>query len=215
MSTPSTSTTFIIGVAGGSGSGKTTVVKNLANLIGPEKVVCLSFDNYYRDQSQLTMAQRIKTNYDHPNSLETELLISQLKQLKNGQSILEPVYDFKNHTRSHETIKINPAKIIIVEGILLFTEPKLLQMFDLKIFVDTDDDLRFIRRLKRDLIERGRSLDSVVDQYLATVRPMYLQFVGPSKRVADLIIPEGGENPIVLEVLLSKLEKFLGQNDRQ
>lgn len=200
--------TFIIGVAGGSGSGKTTVLNNLTRAAS-DKAIAISHDHYYRDQSHLDMSQRTQTNYDHPKSLETELLIEHLQQLKNGQTISHPTYDFLRHTRAKQTVKIEPKKIIIVEGILLFESKDLRQLFDMKVFVDTDDDIRFIRRLQRDVSERGRTPESIIEQYLKTVRPMYIEFVEPSKRHADIIIPEGGENTVALDLLLARIEQIV------
>lgn len=197
---------FIIGVAGGSGSGKTTVVRNLLELVGENSATKILHDSYYRDQSHLEMSERVKTNYDHPDSLETTLLIDHLKQLKAGRTVEVPTYDFVNHTRAKTTQQADPKKVILVEGILIFEPAELRQNMDLKVFVDTDGDLRFIRRLQRDTTERGRSVESVIDQYLTTVRPMHLEFVEPSKRYADIIIPEGGENMMALDLLKAKVE---------
>lgn len=201
-------TPFIIGVAGGSGSGKTTVVQKLLESLGTEKAVAIAHDNYYRDQSEKPTRERIKTNYDHPDSLENELLVQHLQELQAGRSIEQPTYDFAQHTRSTKIISTLPKKVIIVEGILIFSVPELRALFDLKVFVDTDADIRFVRRLQRDTAERGRSVESVITQYLATVKPMYDQFVEPSKRYADLIIPEGGYNTAALEVLLARVREI-------
>lgn len=198
----------IIAVAGGSGSGKTTVVQRLLTKTNPDQTLHIQHDNYYKDQSGLTLPQRLKTNYDHPDSLQTELLIQHLQDLSEGKTIQQPVYDFTQHTRSTQTNQLSSKQMVIVEGILLFVDPSLRKMFDLKIFVDTPDDIRFIRRLKRDIAERGRTLESVVDQYYQTVRPMHHQFVEPSKQYADLIIPEGGHNEKALAVLDSYLQTF-------
>lgn len=206
---PRTNSPFIIGVAGGSGSGKTTVVKNLIDVLKGTSTVVLHHDNYYRDQSHLPLEERVKTNYDHPNSLETSLLVEHLKLLSEGKSISEPTYDFLNHTRSQETISIQPAQVILVEGILIFDDPALRELCNLKVFVDTDNDIRLIRRIQRDTTERGRSLDNVIEQYLNTVRPMYQQFVEPSKRFADVIIPEGGFNRVALDLLLARVREVL------
>jgi uridine kinase len=209
MTTSSSSQPFLIGVAGGSGSGKSTVVKNLMNVLGPEQAVCIAHDHYYRDQSHLPMAERLKVNYDHPSSLETELLIQHVQDLRAGKTIDRPVYDFAEYTRSPQTVKVQPAPVIIVEGILIFESKLLRQLLDLKVFVDTDNDIRFIRRLQRDIAERGRTADSVIEQYLGTVRPMYLEFVEPNKRYADVIIPEGGENKVALELLLARVREIV------
>jgi uridine kinase len=194
---------LILGVAGGSGSGKTTVVNSIINTIGEEQVLLMQHDSYYRDLSHITMEERRKQNYDHPSSLETELMIRHLDALREGYQIELPVYDFVAHTRSGQTIKTAPKKIILVDGILIYAEPKLRELMDIKIFVDTDDDVRLLRRLKRDITERGRDLDSVLDQYEKFVRPMHLEFVEPSKRYADIIIPRGGENTVALEMVIA------------
>lgn len=200
-------TPFIIGVAGGSGSGKTTIAERLAAM-AKEQSVIISHDAYYRDQHQLSMTQRHAVNYDHPNSLDTELLVQHLQQLKARQSIERPTYDFVAHTRAALTQTIEPYPVIIVEGILLFSDPELRQLFDLKIFVDTEADVRFIRRLQRDVADRGRTPESVIEQYLSTVRPMHLEFVEPSKRFADVIIPEGGHNDQALELLAARVHRI-------
>jgi uridine kinase len=200
---------FIIGVAGGSGSGKTTVVKNLTKLLPQEAVTCISHDDYYRDQSHLSFQERTKTNYDHPNALETNLLVDHLVQLSQGQTVEKPIYNFEKHNRSDQTEVIKPAQVIIVEGILVLSDADLAASFDLKVFVDTDPDLRIIRRIRRDVEERDRTFDQSVKQYLETTRPMHLQFVEPSKRTADIIIPEGGENTIALDVLTAKVREMI------
>jgi uridine kinase len=182
---------LIIGLAGGSGSGKTTIARSIVEAIGRDDVVLLQHDAYYRDQSALPIEERAKVNYDHPDSLETDLLVGHLENLLAGQSVQRPVYDFTVHNRSSESVLIEPRPAIIVEGILVLYEPDLRRLMDLKIYVDTESDLRILRRLERDIHERGRTFDSVYDQYLATVRPMQMQFVEPSKRYADIVIPEG------------------------
>lgn len=192
---------LILGVAGGSGSGKTTVVSKIIASIGEDQVLLLQHDSYYRDLSHIDLTERKKQNFDHPSSLETELMIRHLDALKNGYKIELPVYDFVAHTRSEKTIPITPKKIILVDGILIFAEPNLRKQMDIKIFVDTDDDVRLLRRLKRDITDRGRDLDGVLHQYEKFVRPMHLEFVEPSKRYADIIIPRGGENNIALEMV--------------
>lgn len=194
---------LILGVAGGSGSGKTTVVNNIIENIGSENVLLLQHDSYYRDLSHLSLDERKKQNFDHPSSLETELLIRHLDALKEGYQIELPVYDFVAHTRLDETTKTAPKKIILVDGILIFAEPNLRDQMDIKLFVDTDDDVRLLRRLKRDITERGRDLDGVLNQYEKYVRPMHLEFVEPSKRYADIIIPNGGENTVALEMVIA------------
>jgi uridine kinase len=202
-------TPLIIGIAGGSGSGKTTIAQVILERVGAGKIVLLPHDAYYRDLSDLPPVQRAQINFDHPNSLDTQLLIEQLLKLKNNEAIELPVYDFKTHSRTSETKCIAPQKVIIVEGILIFGESKLRELFDLKIFVDTDSDIRFIRRLERDIAERGRTIESVIKQYLTTVRPMHLEFVEPSKRYADVIIPEGGWNTAAIDMVVARIQELL------
>lgn len=182
---------LIIGLAGGSGSGKTTIARSIVEAIGPDEVALIQHDAYYRDQTDLPIEQRARVNYDHPASLETDLLVEHLGRLLEGEAIARPVYDFTVHNRSEETVIVEPEPVVIVEGILVLYEPELRELMDLKVYVDTDADLRIVRRLERDIKERGREFDSVRDQYLDTVRPMHLQFVEPSKRYADIVIPEG------------------------
>ncbi len=190
---------LIIGVAGGTGSGKTTVSNHIVNNIGPERVALLQHDWYYKDQSQLDPAARALVNYDHPDSLDNDLLYQQVQELAAGQPIEVPIYDFKTYLRSPHTLLVEPRPVILIEGILTFIDPRLREMMGIKIFVDTDADLRLIRRLRRDINERGRSVEAVIEQYLTTVRLMHLEFVEPTKRYADLIIPEGGyEVPTLL-----------------
>jgi uridine kinase len=200
---------LIIGIAGGSGSGKTTVAQELLNRVGPGRITYLPHDAYYKDLSGLPPVQKSDVNFDHPNSLDTELLIQHLQQLRAGNSIELPVYDFSTDRRTEKTISIKPERVIIVEGILIFAEPELRPLFDIKIFVDTDPDLRFIRRLQRDISERGRTPETVIKQYLKTVRPMHLEFVEPSKRYADVIIPEGGFNSAALDMVAARIEMML------
>jgi uridine kinase len=200
---------FVIGVAGGTGSGKTTVVNAIANRINPERIALLAHDWYYRDYVDLPKDVLDHKYFDHPDSLETELLIRHLRALKQGAAIEAPVYDFRIHRRAPETRRIEPRKVILVEGILIYAEPELRKELDVRIYVDTDADIRLIRRIRRDIAERGRTLDSVVEQYESTVRPMHLEFVEPSKRWADLIVPEGGENAVALEFLFARLEALL------
>lgn len=196
---------IIIGIAGGTASGKTTVTKKIAQNFDKTCVTVIKHDDYYKDQSHLTFEERLKTNYDHPLSLDNELLYNHLQSLLRGKSIKKPIYDFTLHTRSNKTETIEPAKIIILEGILLFEDKKLRELMDIKIFVDTDDDIRFIRRLLRDINERKRDINQVVNQYLETVKPMHNQFVLPSKRYADLIVPEGGNNEVAIDIIVSKI----------
>ncbi len=200
---------LIIGVAGGTGSGKTTVAQTIVERVGRERIAWVQHDAYYRDQGGKPFEERARVNYDHPDSLETELLIAQLKLLRSGQAIEAPVYDFATHTRRRETRHIDPHSIILVEGILILSDPALRQLFDVKIFVDTDADLRLIRRLQRDMAERGRTFESVINQYIDTVRPMHLEFVEPSKRYANVIIPEGGFNMVALEMIISRIRALL------
>ncbi len=199
---------FFIGVAGGSGSGKTTVVANLTKVLKNRSVLCISHDDYYRNQDHLPMSQREATNYDHPASLETDLLVKHLAQIAQGQIVDKPTYDFSNHTRSKITEKIMPAKVVIVEGILIFEHKELREMLDLKVFVDTDADIRVLRRIKRDIEERGRTFDFTVNQYQKFTRPMHLEFVEPSKRYADIIVPEGGNNNVALDLLLARVKEL-------
>ncbi|MGI6376032.1 MAG: uridine kinase [Anaerolineae bacterium] len=200
---------FVVGVAGGSGSGKTTVVEQIIQALGAPDVTVLHHDAYYRDRSELTLEQRQATNYDHPDSLENELMIEHLRALLRREPVQVPVYDFSRHARLTQTERLAPAEVIIVEGILVFQDARLRELMDLRLFVETDADVRFIRRLKRDLEERGRTLDSVVRQYLETVRPMYLEFVEPSKRYADIIVPEGGYNTVAIDLVVTKLREML------
>jgi uridine kinase len=202
-------TPLVIGIAGGSGSGKTTVANEILKGVGAHRIAFLQHDAYYRDWSTLPADQRKLINFDHPNSLENELLIEHVVQLRNWQKIFLPVYDFTTHTRTKQVIEVEPQQVIVVEGILIFVEPRLRNLFDVKIFVDTDDDIRFIRRLQRDIAERGRSMDMVITQYMATVRPMHLDFVEPSKRYADVIIPEGGRNKVALDMVIARVESLL------
>jgi uridine kinase len=200
---------LVIGIAGGTGSGKTTVAQTILERVGADHIASLAHDSYYKDLSNLPITQRVEVNFDHPNSLDTDLLIQQLQQLKAGQPIEIPVYDFKTHSRTDHTIHVDPHPIILVEGILIFTEAGLRTLFDIKIFVDTDADLRFIRRLERDIAERGRSSASVIHQYLTTVRPMHLEFVEPSKRYADVIVPEGGLNTVAMDMIVARIQAML------
>jgi uridine kinase len=200
---------LVIGIAGGSGSGKTTVAQEILNRVGPERIAYLPHDAYYKDLSGLPPAQKAEVNFDHPNSLETSLLIQHVLQLKAGKPVKLPVYDFSIHTRTQKTIPITPHRVIVVEGILIYAEPELRPLFDIKIFVDTDADLRFIRRLQRDITERGRTTESVIHQYMQTVRPMHLEFVEPSKRYADIIIPQGGFNTPAMDMVAARIEAML------
>lgn len=200
---------LVIGIAGGSGSGKTTVAQEILQRVGPSRIAFLQHDSYYKDLSGLPPAQRAEVNFDHPNSLETELLIQHIACLRDQKPVEVPIYDFASHSRTNKTFTVQPRSVILVEGILIFTEAALREMFDVKIFVDTDSDLRFIRRLERDIAERGRTTESVIRQYQLTVRPMHLEFVEPSKRYADVIIPEGGHNTAALDMVVARVEALL------
>jgi uridine kinase len=201
---------FVIGVAGGSGSGKTTVVRNIIGALGDDSVSVLEHDRYYRDHPELRLEERASLNYDHPDSLETDLLVRHVEALRAGRAVEAPVYDFARHQRQPATITITPRTAVIVEGILIFTDPALRRLMDVKVFVDTDDDTRFIRRLQRDISERGRTVESVIDQYLGTVKPMHLEFAVPSKRYADIIIPLGGHNTVAIDMLLTLIRSLAG-----
>ena len=200
---------IIIGVAGGTGSGKTTVSQAILDRVGRDRIAYLQHDCYYKDRSHLPPEERAKINFDHPDALETELLVQHLKELRDGHPIGVPVYDFTTHTRTSQTQRVELCPVILVEGILIFADDALRGMMDVKIYVDTDADIRFIRRLERDITERGRTVRSVIDQYLATVRPMHLEFVEPSKRYADVIIPEGGFNPVALDMVVARIEAMI------
>ncbi len=200
---------ILIGISGASGSGKTLVADTLYEQLGSEKVVILQEDSYYKNLSHLPFEERVKYNFDHPDAFDHDLLLLQLNELLAGKSVEHPVYDFTTHTRKNETRKVGPHEIIILEGILLLSVPEVRQLMDIKIFIDTQPDICFIRRLERDIKERERSVDSVINQYMKTVRPMYLQFVEPSKRYADIIIPHGGKNVIAIDIIRSKIEKLL------
>jgi uridine kinase len=199
---------IVIGVAGGSGSGKTTVVSRITDALGGEHVTVLEHDRYYRDRNDLRLEERAALNYDHPDSLETDLLVRHVEALRQGQQIDAPVYDFSRHTRTASTDAIAPKRAIIIEGILIYTDAPLRALMDVKVFVDTDADTRFIRRLQRDTKERGRTVQSVIDQYLSTIKPMHLEFVEPSKRYADIIIPQGGHNAVAIDMLLTLIRSL-------
>ena len=202
-------TPFLIGIAGGTGSGKTTVANAIAKRVGEERIAILSHDSYYRDFVDLPKDILDRQNFDHPDSLESELLVRHVKALKQGMVVETPIYDFRVHRRATEPRRVEPRKVILVDGILIYAEPELRKLFDVRIYVDTDADIRLIRRLKRDLAERGRTVESVVTQYESTVRPMHMEFVEPSKRYADLIVPEGGENTVALDFLFARLRELL------
>lgn len=200
---------LIIGVAGGSGSGKTTVVKHIINSIGEENIVLLQHDSYYRDLKHLPFEERSKQNFDHPSSLETELMIRHINALKEGYQVEVPIYDFTEHIRKEETKVVHPRKVVLVDGILIFSEKGLRKKMDIKLYVDTDDDIRLLRRIRRDILERDRSLENVLEQYEEYVRPMHLEFVEPSKRYADIIIPRGGENEVALQMVNALIQERL------
>lgn len=200
---------IIVGVAGGTGSGKTTIVREILNGLARRDVLLIQHDSYYRDRSHLPPEERANVNYDHPDALETSLLIEQLQQLLTGKPVEIPIYDFVTHTRRQERLRVEPCKVIIVEGILILADRELREMFDIKVFVDTDADIRFIRRMERDIVERGRTRESVVAQYVETVRPMHMEFVEPSKRYADVIVPEGGHNSVAIDMIITKVRSVL------
>lgn len=201
--------TILIGIAGGTGSGKTTLADKLVDSFGSQEVTVIRQDNYYKRHDDMDYEQRAKLNYDHPNAFDSDLFYEHIVALKQGKSVEIPVYDYTIHNRSEETILINPTPVIVLEGIMLFVEKVLCDLMDIKVFVDTDADVRILRRIVRDVKERGRSLESVIGQYLTTVKPMHEQFVEPSKRRADIIVPEGGENQVALEMLIERVNKHL------
>ena len=196
-------TPLVIGVAGGTGSGKTTVVRRIVQALDESRVTFLEHDRYYRDRNDLRLEERAALNYDHPDSLETDLMVRHVRELREGRAVQAPVYDFTRHARVASTDTVTPSRALIVEGILIYTDAALRALMDIKVFVDTDDDTRFIRRLQRDTTERGRTMQSVIDQYLSTVKPMHLEFVEPSKRYADIIVPLGGHNAVAIDMLLT------------
>lgn len=199
---------IVIGIAGGSGSGKTTLMKNLIARFRDD-VTVLSHDNYYRPYEELSIEERKKVNYDHPDAFDTEMMFEHLKMLKAGQAIDCPIYDYTTYSRSKETTRVEPRKVILVEGILIFENKALCSQMDIKIFVDTDADVRLIRRIKRDVAKRGRSLESVLSQYLATVKPMHEQFVEPSKKNANIVVPEGGKNLVALDMIMGRIQRHI------
>ncbi|AMV70079.1 Uridine kinase [Pediococcus damnosus] len=204
----------LIGVTGGSGSGKTTVSRKIYNNLSGHSIMTIQQDSYYKDQADMSMEERAAVNYDHPLAFDTDLLIHQLKQLLNYEAIEKPVYDYTELTRSSETAHQEPRNVIILEGILILDDQRLRDLMDIKVYVDTDDDIRIIRRIERDIKDRGRTLDSVITQYLATVKPMFHQFVEPTKRYADIIVPEGGENTVAIDLLTTKIKDILSQEGR-
>jgi uridine kinase len=205
---------MIIGICGGTGSGKTTVANRILESVAKDEVIFLQQDSYYRDLDDLPLDYRRMRNFDHPDAIDNDLLVRHVRALKAGEAVELPVYDFKTHTRLAETLHMEPRPIIIVEGILIFAEPRLLEEMDIKVYVDTPDDIRFIRRLRRDIAERGRTVESVIDQYEATVRPMHMQFVEPSKRHADVIIPEGGHNIVSIGLISGRIRERLADARR-
>ncbi len=208
---PQRAAPLVLGIAGGTGSGKTTVANVILERVGTENIALLPHDAYYKDLKDLPPVQRAQVNFDHPDSLETELLVEHVRALRAWEPVDIPVYDFTTHSRTTKTCRVEPQPVILVEGILIFAEPALRELFDVKIFVDTAPDLRFIRRLKRDILERGRTVESVIHQYETTVRPMHLEFVEPSKRHADVIIPEGGHNAAAMDMVVARIESLLAK----
>jgi len=202
---------IIIGVAGGTSSGKTTISEIILKRVGRDQIAYIQHDSYYRDRSHLPPEERSKSNFDHPDALESELLVKHLKALQRGEGVKVPIYDFATYSRTNQTRWVEPKRVILVEGILIFAEKALRELMDIKIYVDADADLRFIRRLQRDITERGRTMHSVIDQYLTTVRPMHLEFVEPSKRYADIIIPEGGFNTVALDMVVARVERMINE----
>ena len=200
---------IVIGIAGASGSGKTLVSKNIYENLGSEKVIIMQEDSYYKDLSEIPFDERTGKNFDHPDAFDHLLLQSHLKELVAGKSISHPIYDYKTHSRLKKTKTVGPHRIIVLEGILIMNEPKLRDLMDIKVFIDTEPDICFIRRLKRDIQERARSVDSIINQYMETVRPMYFQFIEPSKRYADIIIPQGGKNVVAIDILTAKIKSLL------
>lgn len=200
---------ILIGIAGGTGSGKSTVTKEIFKEIPEESITIIEQDSYYKDQSDLSFEDRVKTNYDHPDAFDNDLLKDHLTALLNGKAIEKPIYDFENHNRKKETVKVEPKDIIILEGILILFEKEIRDLLDIKIFVDTDSDVRVIRRILRDIKDRGRTLDSVILQYMSTVRPAHLQFIEPTKRYADIIIPEGGYNKVAIDLIVTKINEII------
>lgn len=205
-------TPLVIGIAGGSGSGKTTAADIILHKVGKQRIAYLQHDSYYRELTNLPLNQRREVNFDHPDSLESELMKEHILALKQWKAIEVPLYDFTTHSRTTESVHVEPRRVILVEGILIFAEPELRPLFDVKIFVDTDSDIRFIRRLRRDIEERGRTTEMVIKQYTTTVRPMHLEFVEPSKRYADVIIPEGGLNEVAMDMIIARIESLLKED---
>ncbi len=199
----------LIGIAGGTGSGKSTISKEIYSQFGESCIAMIEQDSYYKDQSFMDIDERVKTNYDHPKAFDTDLLIKHLKALLNGEAIKKPMYNFEEHNRRKETVRVEPKDIIILEGILILEDPGIRELLDIKLYVDTDADVRIIRRLLRDINERGRTVESVINQYLNVVRPMHLQFIEPTKRYADIIIPEGGHNKVAIDIIVANIKHIL------
>ena len=202
---------IFIGITGGTGSGKSTIAKEIYRQFGEDCIAMIEQDSYYKDQSHLSMEDRVKTNYDHPNAFDNNLLVSHLESLLNGHSIQKPSYDFSIHNRIEDTTKVEPKEIVIVEGILILEDPRIKELLDIKIYVDTDADVRIIRRMVRDINERGRTMESVINQYLNVVKPMHNQFTEPTKKFADIIIPEGGHNKVAIDIIVAKIKEVLGK----
>ncbi|MDU7067825.1 MAG: uridine kinase [Clostridium perfringens] len=202
---------IFIGITGGTGSGKSTIAKEIYRQFGEDCIAMIEQDSYYKDQSHLSMDDRVKTNYDHPNAFDNNLLVSHLESLLNGHSIQKPSYDFSIHNRIEDTTKVEPKEIVIVEGILILEDPRIRELLDIKIYVDTDADVRIIRRMVRDINERGRTMESVINQYLNVVKPMHNQFTEPTKKFADIIIPEGGHNKVAIDIIVAKIKEVLGK----
>jgi uridine kinase len=200
---------LVIGIAGGSGSGKSTVARNVAAALGDASVAFIDMDGYYLDHGHLPLEERKKVNWDHPNAFDWDHLVSQLAQLAGGEAIDKPVYDFVEHRRSTETVRIPPADVIVIDGILLFVDPRVRELCDVKVFVDADADVRLIRRIRRDMNKRGRPLPEILEQYLGTVQPMHMEFVEPSKRYADVIVPRGGQNTVAIAMIVAKIARRL------
>ena len=202
---------IFIGITGGTGSGKSTIAKEIYRQFGEDCIAMIEQDSYYKDQSHLSMEDRVKTNYDHPNAFDNNLLVSHLESLLNGHSIQKPSYDFSIHNRIEDTTKVEPKEIVIVEGILILEDPRIRELLDIKIYVDTDADVRIIRRMVRDINERGRTMESVINQYLNVVKPMHNQLTEPTKKFADIIIPEGGHNKVAIDIIVAKIKEVLGK----
>lgn len=204
---------ILIGITGGTGSGKSTIAKEIYNKFGEDCIAMIEQDSYYKDQSNLSIEERTKTNYDHPNAFDTPLLIEHLKTLLKKEAIDKPIYDFESHNRKKDTTRVEPREIVIVEGILILEEEEIRNLLDIKLYVDTDADVRIIRRILRDINERARTVDSVINQYLNVVRPMHMQFIEPTKRYADIIIPEGGHNKVAIDIIVANIKQFLQREE--